>query len=110
MVLPHIYLRSVIHGTNSHFWTHKAELKLSGSLPHQQLYKDDIKDKFDLCSLKCKTSSRSVVHQNSFRSPLKNCYGPKEPPLLARARDTLEVADSRDSDAQDQQQQRDVVT
>ena len=41
-------------------------------------------DLFDWCLLRCRTSGRSVVHQNSFRSTLKHCYGLKDPPLLAR--------------------------
>lgn len=41
-------------------------------------------DLFDWCLLRCRTSGRSVVHQNSFRSTLKYCYGLKDPPLLAR--------------------------
>lgn len=41
-------------------------------------------DLFDWCLLRCRTSGRSVVHQNSFRSALKHCYGLKDPPLLAR--------------------------
>lgn len=41
-------------------------------------------DLFDWCLLRCRTSGRSVVHQNSFRSSLKHCYGLKDPPLLAR--------------------------
>lgn len=41
-------------------------------------------DIFDWCLLRCRTSGRSIVHQNSFRSTLKHCYGTKDPPLLAR--------------------------
>lgn len=41
-------------------------------------------DLFDWCLLRCRTSGRSVVHQNAFRSAFKYCYGTKDPPLLAR--------------------------
>lgn len=44
----------------------------------------DATDLFDWCLLRCRTSGRSVVHQNSFRSTLKYCFGLKDPPLLAR--------------------------
>jgi len=46
-------------------------------------YSEDF-DIFDWCLLRCRTSGRSVIHQNSFRSTLKHCYGVKDPPLLAR--------------------------
>lgn len=42
----------------------------------------EVADIFDYCSLRCRTSSSSVVHQNTFRSDLKHCYGQTEPPLL----------------------------
>lgn len=42
---------------------------------------------FDWCLLRCRTSGRSIIHQNSFRSTLKHCYGVKDPPLLARNQD-----------------------
>lgn len=47
-------------------------------------YEKGTQDLFDWCLTRCRTSGRSVVHQNSFRSSLKYCYGLKDPPLLAR--------------------------
>jgi hypothetical protein len=47
-------------------------------------YEEGTEDLFDWCLSRCRTSGRSVVHQNSFRSSLKYCYGIKDPPLLAR--------------------------
>jgi len=43
-----------------------------------------VEDLFDLCLVKCRTSSKSVVHENSYRSDLKYCFGEKDPPLIAR--------------------------
>lgn len=37
---------------------------------------------FDFCLIRCRTSSSSVVHQNTFRSKWKYCYGSKESPLI----------------------------
>eukprot|EP01126_Amoeba_proteus_P015813 TRINITY_DN17166_c0_g1_i1.p1 TRINITY_DN17166_c0_g1~~TRINITY_DN17166_c0_g1_i1.p1 ORF type:complete len:195 (-),score=13.78 TRINITY_DN17166_c0_g1_i1:283-867(-) len=37
---------------------------------------------FGFCTNQCRTSSRSVVHQNTFRSQWKYCYGLREPPLI----------------------------
>ena len=41
----------------------------------------EVKDVFDMCLIRCRTSSRSVVHQNTFRSKIKHCFGKKAPPL-----------------------------
>lgn len=41
-----------------------------------------LNDPFELCRYKCRTSSGSVVHENSYRSPAwKYCYGLERPPL-----------------------------
>jgi len=37
---------------------------------------------FDLCELRCRHSSSSVVHSKEFRSSWKHCYGKKKSPLL----------------------------
>lgn len=35
-----------------------------------------VKDQFELCLMKCRTSSQSVHHENSYRNPdSKYCYG-----------------------------------
>jgi len=39
-------------------------------------------DQFDYCSVTCRTSSISVVHQNEYRSLWKHCYGEKPSPIL----------------------------
>ncbi|CAM9346710.1 unnamed protein product [Ascophyllum nodosum] len=36
---------------------------------------------FDLCAFRCRTYSGSVAHENSYRSPLKHCFGRFRPPL-----------------------------
>lgn len=35
---------------------------------------------FNYCAFRCRTYSGSVVHENSFRSPLKHCFGRFRPP------------------------------
>ncbi|CAM9325033.1 unnamed protein product [Laminaria digitata] len=35
---------------------------------------------FDHCAFRCRTYSGSVVHENSFRGPLKHCFGRFRPP------------------------------
>lgn len=40
--------------------------------------KDDI---FGVCAFKCRTSSGSVVHENSYRSKQKHCFGLFRPPI-----------------------------
>jgi len=41
-----------------------------------------LSDPFELCRFKCRTSSGSVVHENSYRSPAsKYCFGLERPPL-----------------------------
>lgn len=52
---------------------------------------------FDFCLLRCRTSSASVVHQNTFRSKWKYCYGPKESPILLEEESAYtEVHDHKD--------------
>jgi len=36
---------------------------------------------FDLCKIICRTSSKSVVHENAYRSEWKHCFGISIPPL-----------------------------
>ncbi|XP_041348973.1 SREBP regulating gene protein-like [Gigantopelta aegis] len=43
-----------------------------------------VEDHFELCLLKCRTSSQSVQHENSYRDPkAKYCYGENPPDLQA---------------------------
>lgn len=43
---------------------------------------ESVSDHFELCLAKCRTSSRSVQHENSYRdSKAKHCYG-EDPPDL----------------------------
>lgn len=40
-------------------------------------------DHYDFCLLKCRTSSESVQHENTYRDPIaKHCYGDKPPDLM----------------------------
>ncbi|XP_075424238.1 SREBP regulating gene protein isoform X2 [Ascaphus truei] len=42
-----------------------------------------VEDHFELCLAKCRTSSQSVQHENSYRNPIaKYCYGESPPELL----------------------------
>ena len=38
---------------------------------------------FDHCAFRCRTYSGSVAHENSFRGPLKHCFGRFRPPAAA---------------------------
>ncbi|KAL3858181.1 hypothetical protein ACJMK2_012786 [Sinanodonta woodiana] len=41
-----------------------------------------VSDQFELCLVKCRTSSQSVQHENSYRDPkAKYCYGENPPDL-----------------------------
>ena len=49
-----------------------------------------VTDHFELCLTKCRTSSQSVQHENSYRNPrAKHCYGEQPPPLETEG--TVEV-------------------
>ncbi|GAM27704.1 hypothetical protein SAMD00019534_108800 [Acytostelium subglobosum LB1] len=40
-----------------------------------------LRNQFDLCTMACRTSSRSLIHQREYKRPhLKYCYGTKLPP------------------------------
>nr|CAG4644994.1 EOG090X0AGU [Leptodora kindtii] len=53
--------------------------KASGSL---NLLLASVTDHFELCLNKCRTSSQSVQHENSYRNPrAKYCYGESPPPF-----------------------------
>jgi hypothetical protein len=42
-----------------------------------------VRDQFELCLAKCRTSSLSVQHENSYRDPqAKYCYGVEAPEIL----------------------------
>ncbi|XP_008333339.1 UPF0454 protein C12orf49 homolog isoform X2 [Cynoglossus semilaevis] len=42
-----------------------------------------VEDHFELCLAKCRTSSQSVQHENTYRNPqAKYCYGESPPELL----------------------------
>ncbi|XP_014347020.1 SREBP regulating gene protein [Latimeria chalumnae] len=42
-----------------------------------------VEDHFELCLAKCRTSSQSVQHENTYRDPVaKHCYGENPPELL----------------------------
>nr|CAG4648793.1 EOG090X0AGU [Polyphemus pediculus] len=61
--------------------------KAAGSL---NLLLTSVTDHFELCLTKCRTSSQSVQHENSYRNPrAKHCYGESPPPLETEG--TLEV-------------------
>nr|CAG4641072.1 EOG090X0AGU [Eulimnadia texana] len=53
--------------------------KAAGSL---NLLLTSVSNHFELCLTKCRTSSQSVQHENSYRNPrAKHCYGEAPPPL-----------------------------
>jgi hypothetical protein len=53
--------------------------KAAGTL---NLLLTSVTDHFELCLTKCRTSSQSVQHENSYRNPrAKHCYGEAPPPL-----------------------------
>ena len=42
-----------------------------------------VSDHFELCLVKCRTSSQSVQHETLYRDPrAKHCYGEGPPPLI----------------------------
>jgi len=40
-----------------------------------------IVDEFDVCLSVCRTSSKSLLHETSYRSKYKYCFGKEAPPL-----------------------------
>ncbi|PRP88169.1 hypothetical protein PROFUN_03992 [Planoprotostelium fungivorum] len=38
--------------------------------------------RFERCQMACRTSSLSLLHENTYRSPLKHCFADKPPPLI----------------------------
>jgi len=48
-------------------------------------YKESFEIPYDWCTVRCRTSSKSVVHQSQYRSDLKHCYGKKGPPLIIKS-------------------------
>lgn len=62
--------------------------KAAGTL---NLLLTSVTDHFELCLTKCRTSSQSVQHENSYRNPrAKHCYGEAPPPLETEG--TLETS------------------
>lgn len=60
---------------------------------------------WDLCRFRCLTNSGSVLHQNSYRSQLKHCYGPTrailDPTMTVNSVDPGLEPDSIDLDRTD---------
>lgn len=54
----------------------------SKSVKTSRIFSSVTLDDFDFCAAQCRTYSGSVIHQNSYRSVFRYCYGDKESPLL----------------------------
>eukprot|EP00118_Oscarella_pearsei_P010594 m.65954 g.65954 ORF g.65954 m.65954 type:complete len:197 (+) comp35349_c0_seq4:162-752(+) len=55
----------------------------SRAVDAQHTLLSSVRDQFELCLAKCRTSSLSVQHENSYRDPqAKYCYGAEQPELL----------------------------
>lgn len=50
---------------------------------NEQLYKR-VKTNFEFCITRCRTSSKSVINENRYRSVFKHCYGRLDPNDVAR--------------------------
>lgn len=51
-----------------------------------QVFYASLTDQFDYCLARCRTSSHSVQHENSYRDPkAKHCYGAVDPPVAGDA-------------------------
>lgn len=48
-----------------------------GRIDREEAYREAA---FDHCAFRCRTYSGSVAHENSFRGPLKHCFGKFRPP------------------------------
>lgn len=48
----------------------------------KEIYKNNINIPYDWCTIRCRTSSKSIIHQNRYRSEFKYCYGKKVSPLI----------------------------
>lgn len=63
------------------------------------------KDDWDFCRFRCLTNSGSVLHQNSYRSRLKHCFGTNratlDPTMTINSVDPHVEPDSIDTDLQD---------
>mmetsp|Transcript_18250 Transcript_18250/g.25556 ORF Transcript_18250/g.25556 Transcript_18250/m.25556 type:complete len:183 (-) Transcript_18250:55-603(-) len=49
---------------------------------------NQLEDGFHHCKAVCRTNSRSVVHENEFRSPFKHCFGTSSPPFIQKLDET----------------------
>lgn len=57
-------------------------LKLGSSVPN--IISKSVKDQFELCLVKCRTSSKSVWHENSYKDRrFKHCFGLSGPDFAA---------------------------
>lgn len=53
------------------------------SKKNEQLYRR-VKTNFEFCITRCRTSSKSVINENRYRSVFKHCYGRLDPSDVAR--------------------------
>lgn len=76
------FLSRVIGASSSASSSSGGQEKAAG-FPSAVLYAS-LTDHFDFCLARCRTSSHSVQHENSYRDPkAKHCYGPTQPPIPA---------------------------
>lgn len=79
------------------------------TLPKAQMWLWALDDNFEFCTAQCRTSSRTVIHQNAFKSPLKHCYGPTGPSLTNTGADRHERGTDNEDSATNTKAARDVV-
>jgi hypothetical protein len=64
---------------DNQFLEKRKDSSFRKTLPKGQVWLWALEDDFEFCTAQCRTSSRTVIHQNTFKSPLKHCYGPSGP-------------------------------
>eukprot|EP00029_Vermamoeba_vermiformis_P005179 TRINITY_DN1727_c0_g1_i1.p1 TRINITY_DN1727_c0_g1~~TRINITY_DN1727_c0_g1_i1.p1 ORF type:complete len:446 (-),score=93.71 TRINITY_DN1727_c0_g1_i1:73-1353(-) len=68
-----------LNPVDNQFLEKRKDSSFRKTLTKGQMWLWALEDDFEFCTAQCRTSSRTVIHQNTFKSPLKHCYGPSGP-------------------------------
>lgn len=74
------YYNHVLISKNLFFQRDMLEVVLSKLSTEKNVLFRSLSDDYELCLTKCRTSSHSVLHENSYKDPInKHCFGDELP-------------------------------
>ncbi|KAI0564573.1 hypothetical protein FGB62_25g040 [Gracilaria domingensis] len=69
------------HSTNVRRVTPRSAARFTSTASRAAWRRGASIDVFELCSVLCRSNSRSLVHENAYRHERHHCYGGRQPPF-----------------------------